>query len=286
MKKLILVFISALLLTACNNNKKEFEALQSRYDSLLSIGFTKDTALYGYIESFNEIQANLDSIKQAEMLISQNTSGNGELDATQKEQVNRDINLIYEMLKKNKQTIAELRSKLKKSGGKATELEKMVDRMALQIEEKDGQITELRSQLEKMNVQIEILYTDIDNLTTETRSKSQTIEEQTTALNTAWYVVGNKRELLDNNILTREGGFAGIGTNKKLKQDFSRDYFTTTDITALRTIPLTKKKATLITTHPSQSYKIYGTDKAADSLVILNPKEFWSVSKYLVILVD
>lgn len=286
MKKLALVIMSVVLLAACNSGKKEYEALQARYDSLLSIGFTKDTALYGYIESFNEIQANLDSIKQAEMLISQKTAGNGELDVTQEEQINRDINLIYEMLRKNKQTITDLRSKLKKSGGKVSELEKMVDRMAMQIEEKDGQITELRSQLEKMNVQIEILYTDIDNLTTESQAKSQTIEEQTTALNTAWYVVGTKRELLDHSILTREGGFAGIGANKKLKQDFSRDYFTTTDITVLRSIPLSKKKATLVTTHPSQSYKIYGTEKAADSLVILNPKDFWSVSKYLVVLVD
>lgn len=251
----------------------------------MSIGFTKDTALYGYIQSFNDIQSNLDSIKQAEMLISKNTEGNGELQTDQKEQINRDINMIYEMLQKNKQTIAELRSKLKKSGGKVTELEKMINRMAQQIDEKDSQINQLRDQLEKMNIQIEILSSNVSNLTAEGEAKTQTITEQTTALNTAYYVVGTKRELLDHNIITREGGFAGIGANKKLKQDFSRDYFTPVDITLLRSIPLTKKRATIITTHPSQSYKLYG-EKVSDSLVITNPKEFWSVSKYLVIMID
>lgn len=286
MKKLVLITMLIPLMFACNTKQKELESLQARYDSLLSIGFTKDTALYGYIKSFNSIQANLDSIKQAEMLISQNTAGNGELQADQKDQINRDINMIYDMLQKNKKTIAELKAKVRKSGGKVTELEKMIDRMSQQIEEKDAQIGQLTDQLEKMNIQIEIMSGDIENLTAEGESKSQTISEQTTALNTAWYVVGTKRELMDHNIITREGGFAGIGANKKLKQDFSKDYFTTVDITRLRSIPLTKKKASLITTHPSQSYKLYGTSKASDSLVITNPKDFWSVSKYLVIVID
>lgn len=286
MKKAILIIISGILFFGCNNNKKELETLQSRYDSLLSIGFTKDTAIISYIESFNQIQANLDSIKRAELLISQNTEGNGELEVSNQEQINRDLNMIYDMLQKNKQTIAQLRANLKKTGGRASELEKMVERMAQQVEEKDAQIGQLTKQLEDMNIQFEILHTDVANLTAEGEMKSQTIQEQTTALNTAWFAVGTKRELLDQNVITREGGFAGIGTNKKLKEDFNRDYFTTVDITTLRSIPLTKKKASLVTTHPSGSYKIYGSSKASDSLVITNPREFWSVSKYLVILID
>ncbi len=285
MKNLTLFIFVTLILVGCNSKEKEYQALQERYDSLMSIGFTKDTSLYSYIESFNQIQANLDSIKQAEMLISQSTASDGELQADQKEQINRDINLIYQKLQQNKKTIAELQSNLRKSGGKVAELQKMIDRMAIMVEEKESEIALLRGHLEEMNVQIELLTFDIDNLTADAEAKSQTISEQTTALNTAWYVVGTKRELFDNNILTREGGLVGIGANKKLKQDFSRDYFTAVDITKLRSIPLSKQKATLVTTHPSQSYKLYG-EKERDSLVITNPAEFWSVSKYLVILID
>ncbi len=286
MRKILIIALILPLLTGCNNKKKELESLQARYDSLLSIGFTKDTALYSYIESFNQIQANLDSIKQAEMLISQNTAGNGEIQADQKVQINRDINMIYDMLRKNKETIADLKSKLKKSGGKVTELEKMIDRMSQQIDEKDAQVAQLTAQLENMNIQIDVLTSDVGRLSAEGEAKSQTITEQTTALNTAWFVVGTKRELLDHNVISREGGFIGIGKDNKLKKDFDRSYFTTVDITKFNSIPLSKKKATLITTHPSASYKMYGTEKASDSLVITNPKEFWSISKYLVILVD
>jgi len=285
MKKLIFIALMIPFLFACNGKKKEFESLQSRYDSLLTLGFTKDTTILDYLESFNAIQANLDSIKQAEMIITQNASNGGELETDQKEQINRDINMIYEMLQKNKQTIAELKSKLKKSNAKVASLEQMIDRMSKQIEEKDGEIAQLREQLEKMNIQIEILNTNVENLASEGSAKSQTIREQTETINTAYYVIGTKKELLEQKIITIEGGFAGIGRNKKLKEDFNRDYFTRIDITKLSSIPVLKKKASIITTHPSQSYKLYG-EKTVDSLVILNAKDFWAASKYLVIIVD
>jgi hypothetical protein len=136
-----------------------------------------------------------------------------------------------------------------------------------------------------MNIQIEILSSSVQNLEVEGSAKSQTISEQTEALNTAYYVIGTKKELREQNIITMEGGFVGIGRNKKVKEDFNQEYFTRVDITKLKSIPVLRKKADIITTHPSQSYKIFG-EKAVDSIVISNQKEFWSASKYLVIVID
>ncbi len=116
MKKLILIALLIPVLFGCNNRKKEYDALRVRYDSLLSIGFTKDTAILSYLESFNAIQANLDSIKMAEMIITQTATAGGEIQPDTKEQINRDINMIYEMLQQNKKTIADLRSKLSSRG--------------------------------------------------------------------------------------------------------------------------------------------------------------------------
>lgn len=285
MKKLIFIALLSALLFGCDNTKKEYEALRVRYDSLLSIGFTKDTALIGYLESFNAIQANLDSIKRAEMIITRTATGQEGTQPDAKEQINRDINMIYEMLQQNKKTIADLRSKLKKSNANVTALEEMINRMTRQIEEKDVEIAELRDKLEQMNIQIDILSSNVESLTAESRAKSKVISEQTGELNTAYYVIGTKKELRANNIITMEGGFAGIGRNKKIKEDFNQDYFTRVDITHLTSIPVLHKKATIVTSHPSQSYTIFG-DKRVDSIVIRNPKEFWSASKYLVIVID
>ena len=71
-----------------------------------------------------------------------------------------------------------------------------------------------------------------------------------------------------------------------MKADFNKNYFTQVDISTTNTIVLAAKKAKLITTHPSASYKIEGADGKAEKLTILNAEDFWSTSKYLVIVVE
>jgi hypothetical protein len=90
--------------------------------------------------------------------------------------------------------------------------------------------------------------------------------------------------VLNINVLTKTGGFIGIGNNTDLIPDNSTAYFTKTDIAKLSIIPLNAKFKKLLTTHPAGSYKI-AEDKKSDSLVITDPLAFWSENKYLVIAV-
>ena len=87
-------------------------------------------------------------------------------------------------------------------------------------------------------------------------------------------------------VITKKGGFIGIGKTEQLKQDFNTDYFTQVDITETQAIDLFSKKANILTSHPSDSYKLEGDDESVDKLVILDPVRFWSASKYLVVVVE
>ena len=93
------------------------------------------------------------------------------------------------------------------------------------------------------------------------------------------------KELEKQQVVTKDGGFIGLGKIEKLKDDFNRDYFEKIDIRKVKRLKLFCAKAKLITTHPANSYKIYGQNRV-DSLVITNPNQFWSVSKYLVVVVE
>jgi len=107
---------------------------------------------------------------------------------------------------------------------------------------------------------------------------------QRNELNTAFYAVGTSKELRDNGVLTKEGGVAGLGgVNKLNTSDLKKDYFTQIDIMRTQEIPLAAKKAKLVTTHPEGSYKL---DLASGKLVITDANAFWSISKYLVVVVD
>lgn len=65
--------------------------------------------------------------------------------------------------------------------------------------------------------------------------------------------------------------------------DINKDYFTQIDIRTTKEIKLYSKDADVLTTHPTGSYALDKDDKGLLTLRITNPKEFWSVSKYLVI---
>lgn len=283
MKKLI-YFIALLPLTfGCGNSGQE--SVLSPEDSLRAIAggqqvriHDQDSSIQSFITGFNQIQDNLDEIKAKEKIIMDN-SKDAETRKSKEEQIIADIQAMYDIMNKNKQQIANLQSKLKKSNNKNAELEKFITRLTTEIEEKDAQINNLKGELEKLNV-------ELTNLNLNYQEVSAESDLKTAKLNTAYYTFGTKKELIKNGVLTKEGGFIGIGKSAKMKDDFNKTYFTKVDASTFTTITLASKEANLVTTHPAGSYKIEGADGKAEKLVITNAQDFWSVSKYLVIIVE
>jgi len=110
-------------------------------------------------------------------------------------------------------------------------------------------------------------------------------EQATVELNTAYFAYGTKRELKDNGVITKEGGFIGIGKTSKLKNDFNDNYFEKIDITQKKEITIVGRKPELVTSHPSSSFKLEQGDESS-KLTISDPEKFWGASKYLVIVVQ
>ena len=254
----------------------------------MAVASAKEASLAEFVASFNEIEANLDSIKVKEKLIDKSAKA-GEVKGNRKDQIKSDIAYIYAMQVKNRQMVADLTAKLKKSGKHSADLQKMIDNLNNSITEKDQQIASLTDELGKMNIQVKDLNlkvgdlgNTVTNLSAESAQRQQVIDQKTAELNTAYYVIGSNKELKEKKIITPSGGFIGIGRNKELTPDLDMSNFTKVDITTLNEIPIMKKKATIITSHPKDSYRIEG-EKTADKLVILKPTEFWSLSKVLVI---
>ncbi len=286
MRKIVYLLLIAVVVFTTGCNQKEIARLKAKNDSLMMAGSSKDANLVEFVDAFNSIQSNLDSIKQKEMIIDKTAKGGFEVKGDRKEQIQSDINYIYSLLQKNRLLVADLTSKLKKSTRHVAELEKMIENLNKQITEKDGEIASLKEELNKMNIKVQdlstevtTLNTNVSNLSTENSEKQKIIEQKTSELNTAYYIIGTVKELKDKNIIKRVGL---LGTAKDVNSNIDKSLMTKVDITTTLTIPIKKKKATVISAHPASSYKIEG-DNTAEDLVITNPAEFWSLSKVLVI---
>jgi DNA repair exonuclease SbcCD ATPase subunit len=291
MKIHLIILIMPLMLYACGGGS-DVEQLKAERDSLEKISDSKDATINDFMKSFNQIETNLETIKQKENIISLQAHGDVELDATAKDKINDDILAIYELMNKNKNTISHLEGKLKQANINASEFKKMIKRMEEELKSKDGEIESLKNSLTKLNIdlanlnkEIAQLSTNMDTLQKDVEHKEDVIEVQDQKLHTVYYVFGTKKELKEHKIITSEGGFIGLGRMQKLMENFNKDYFKVVDNRDLHSIPLFTKKAQLITSHPAPSYYFAGKEKI-DSLVIKNPNDIWSVSKYLVIMIE
>lgn len=236
----------------------------------------KSAALQEFIESFNEIQENLNAIKEKEKIVA-NASSKGDV-KNKSNQIKEDIQAIYDLMAKNKNRISSLSEKLKQSNLKLAGMEKMIENLQNTITLKDEEIAELKNRMEGLNIELANLNTNYKAVESESALK-------TDMLNTAYYTIGTKKELEEKKITTKEGGFIGLGKSTKVTDDFNKEYFTKINIEQTTSINIGAKRVKLLSNHPKNSYKLVG-EKPVEKIEILNAKEFWDASKYLVIVIE
>ncbi len=285
MKKFIFpLIILTSLLFGCGQKKKEAQILSLQADSLrLEHALAeRDSMINMLFSSFNEIEDNLAAIRAKESLVTKHTTGSREIRAEVRERINDNIKDINDLLERNKNLIERLKIQLRTSNLKIEELNKSIERLNQHVEEKEQEIAELKQQLLSLNFKVESLNQKVSNLERESKEKSDIINEKVTDLNTAWYVVGTRRELLDLGIISREGGFIGIGRTTTFNKEFVREHFIQVDIRSLNEVELNVRKVEIVTTHAAGSFELVG-ESTIEKLVIKNPQEFWKASRYLVI---
>lgn len=294
MKKIFLILFVTGGFFSCNQQK--VSTLETEKNQLSQELAEKDSLMISYIESFNEIESNLAEIREREMSIALQGSESGKSSAEIQDQIKEDIQAINQLINQNKETIQELNDKLQNSNSKNARLNRTLmdlkEKMNQQIVEKDEQIAQLKEELEMMNFTMEELNADLDTLKNlnyqlaeSNQEKENIIEEKTNQINTAYLALGTKKELEDKEIISKEGGFLGLGKTEVLNDELEKTKFKEIDIRTTLIIPVSAKKLEFVTSHPDDSYRLVG-EKEIEKIEILDPSSFWNNSRYLVVRVD
>ena len=282
MKKLAVLIVCAAMLASCDGFKGGSKDLKAENDSLLIELTQRNAELDEMMGTFNEIQEGFRQINDAESRVDLQRGTITENSSSAKQQITSDIEFITKQMEENKAQIAKLQAMLKSSKNNSAQLKKAVESLTQELVAKQQRIEELQAELASKNIRIQELdaavsglAADKESLAAENEAKAKTVAEQDKAINAAWFVFGTKSELKSQKILQ---------SGDVLKNaDFNKDYFTQIDIRTTKEIKLYSKRAELLTTHPAGSYELVKDDKGQLTLKITNPKEFWSVSRYLVI---
>jgi len=263
------------MLTACGKNSKQEEERQKELTELQTLRTQvaeQDSLINLVIQNFAQIQ-------QLEGMIT--LDSNSEVPQSQRAKIEDNLRLINEKLEANRQTIELLNKKLSQSGNKNSSLQRTIGTLQDQLNAKNTEILDLTEELKCKNYAIGVLDSmvtglsnNVENLSKTTAAQQAELERQDAALNTVRYCIGTSRDLKDMNI---------VRNGEVVTEGYQSDYFTQIDLRKVTSIPLYAKRAELKTKHPQSSYKLVKGEDKMLTLEISNPKEFWSLSKILVI---
>lgn len=278
--------IIMVVLSSCQSKKtkQQISRLEFSKDSLVQNIHQRDSILGDMMNAFGQIEQSLEYIKTQRKLIS-STTDDPELAENKKDQIVKDVQTLAAMLEDNVKRLNDLNRQLKNSGIKIASLEKRIQELTIEAENRNNDIIALKSELEKKDFEIAQLNTQVTDLSNTKVQQEGVIEKQTTELNelnTAYFTSGTAKELKEKGLITKEGGFLGLGKIKTLSPTAKNEYFSTFDLRNTFSFPVKADDAKLITEHPVGSYKFVKENEQIAALEISNPKEFYKYSKYIV----
>ncbi len=290
-KRLFLALaVVAVLFTSCGKKELEDKIItqQKLNDSIQAVVAAKDAEMESLFQELNSIEQSLTEVssKYGNVNKLKNTSGE-KVNKDTRARITEEIQSINEILANNKQKLNKLNGQINKDSNKNKELTAFVESLQTRVNEQEAQIQALTAELQQKKIVIENLNKNIDDLSKQNQSKDQQILKVESEKNTAYYIIGTKKELQSEGIVNVSGGFLGIGKKAKVSGDSELAKYTKIDVRHFEQIPLNgKNKIKIMTSHPSSSYQIEYSGKIPTSIKIKNSNDFWGKSKFLVVMYE
>lgn len=249
---------------------------------------------------FDQIEANLASIREHESMIQQDFSGPEQSgDLAPEERIQNEINFIEHLLEQNNNLIASLSTKLDEKDARLAGYERSIKDLKHRVSEYQGQLDLLVAEkeailqdLDRTMVERDDLVVQVNVLGEDVEQKSGIIEDQNQqllakdeAFHSAYFTVGTFKTLRDRSVLQKEGGFLGINRVTTLAEAPDNNQFEKIDTRQVTRIPIYAKRFDIVSERDPASYEVEYADDRAEWLNITDPEKFWKKSRYLVIVV-
>jgi len=298
-----LIVVGAIASTGCNQAE-----LKKALADAKSAEAQKDSLLTEVLETTQFVTDVNGELAKAKSLAAANASSDPGLPGARKDREDRKaalarVQAVIAKLNESESRLAETEARAKSSRQRNARLLAQIETYKKTIDDlrttAEAQKADFESQLAAANTQIATLAGRVDTLTTEKgqlesvkAALSDTVVNLTAYKNTVYYAVGTKDELIKKGIITKEGSKFLVfgGTRLEPARNLSPESFTAIDKTTNTSIPLprTDKKYKIVS-RQSPTYLAQGVakdGKISGTLEIAQPEEFWSASKYLILVQD
>ena len=290
MKKFVILGIGAsvFFMSSCVESSQKYKDLLARADSLNAVSVMQTQELEGMFADINDITVGMQSLRDAEHLLTLEAEKENKAGSKSKQQLNQlknDVRAITEAIAGYKSQIATLESKNK---SQSAEFKRLIANLNAELDARSAKITEITNQLAAANKElafkveeVKVLTQNVDSLDKETKGQKMMIAEQDQTIHMAHYLIGNRKELKEAEVISRQGIFCPpIVSSQAQKADFIN-----IDIRETTAIPVNSKKAKLLSVHPADSYTLEAGEDGNLVLKITDVTAFWKQTKYLVVMI-
>ena len=285
-----LIAITGFATVSCVEQSGKYKRLQAQLDSIQVASTAKDAEFEATFATLNELEQGLQSIREAENLLQIQSIKGGEVSASGRAQMKSRIQFIAATLEAYKEQVARLekeqknqsvqfQKRLKTIMDELALKEQIIQELRLQLEEKERQLTIQAQQITAINQNLTTLKADFNVLEKENERHVVKIEEQERQMYTAYFIVGDKAELIADKALVRGTLFRPARISSEVEQNA----FNQIDTRIVTAIPLYAKKGKIRSIHPTGTYTLAHDADGMLVLHISNPDLFWEQTKYLVI---
>ncbi|MGE0551795.1 MAG: hypothetical protein AB7R55_00060 [Gemmatimonadales bacterium] len=166
-----------------------------------------------------------------------------------------------------------------------TDFQTTIDGLNAMVEGQKMTIANLEAELGETKAQVATLTQDNQVLT-------DTVSAMTTRENTVYYIVGTKKELIDKGLIREVGGtrfliFTRTGETLKPVDDLDPSMFTAIDRRQVAEIPMPRAdKQYKLVTNQNLAFANLPADadgKIRGTLQITNPENFWTNSRFMIL---
>ena len=285
----LLAVFALVTITRENKHVEEKTEAQLVNENLIGIVEHRDSVINELVQTFNEIEADMNIVREKEDLLAL-SADNPEFPDDMRERIVSEIREMNALLEENKAKVISLNKRLKNSGIKITALEDKIGLLEASIQKRDSSIQVLKMELTDQDYQLAELYIVLDSLDTAVEERDSTIQfkdevitQNEAELDKAYLASGNFKELQEIGVVSKEGGFLGLGKSKVVPADLTDSFFNQISISETDKITVNARKAELISAHPEDSYQVISNDSIVEYIEITQPEKFWKKTRYAVV---
>lgn len=290
---IVLVLLAAMVAIYIINDRRAargIASLEAQLDSVKLAEQEKDKTINEFFTSLESIESSLRAITHRERQLGESMQNynDQEIQEDDRIRIQDEILEINRMMKESQNKLNDMSKKLKASNLKIAEFEKRIAASQRQLIAKDSTIRAMVTQMESLNLEVDSLQIAVLELDSTRLVLEDSIRTQHDELDRAWYAIGTTEELMANSVIEKKRGPRGLGKHYALLAEPNMAYCTEVSRESTLTIPVHsgKKGVHLITSHPQASYELVEEENGSvKEIRILNPKQFWQTSKFLVVVI-